>query len=40
VEPGLYRPEAWGIRIEDAVVVREDGCEVLTGFTKELVETD
>jgi Xaa-Pro aminopeptidase len=39
VEPGLYRPDAWGIRIEDAVVVGEEGCEILTGYTKELVET-
>jgi Xaa-Pro aminopeptidase len=38
VEPGVYRPDAWGIRIEDAVVVAEDGCEILTGFTKELLE--
>jgi Xaa-Pro aminopeptidase len=38
VEPGVYRPDAWGIRIEDAVVVTEDGCEILTGFTKELLE--
>ena len=39
VEPGIYRPGAWGIRIEDLVVVTDDGCEVLTGFTKGLTET-
>lgn len=39
VEPGVYRPGAWGIRIEDLVVVTEAGCEVLTGFTKALTET-
>lgn len=39
VEPGLYRPGRWGIRIEDHVVVTEAGHEILTGFTKDLVET-
>jgi Xaa-Pro aminopeptidase len=37
VEPGIYLPGHGGIRIEDCVIVREDGCEVLTPFTKELV---
>ena len=37
VEPGVYVPGEFGIRIEDLVVVNEDGCEILTGFTKELV---
>jgi Xaa-Pro aminopeptidase len=37
VEPGIYLPERGGIRIEDLVVVRDDGVEVLTSFTKELV---
>ncbi len=39
IEPGLYRPGHWGIRIEDHVVVTESGHEILTGFTKDLVET-
>jgi Xaa-Pro aminopeptidase len=39
VEPGLYRPGRWGIRIEDHVVVTEAGHEILTGFTKDLVES-
>ncbi len=38
VEPGIYLPdEGVGVRIEDLVVVTEDGCERLTTFTKELV---
>jgi Xaa-Pro aminopeptidase len=37
VEPGLYLPGVGGCRIEDLVVVTDDGCEVLTRFTKGLV---
>jgi len=37
VEPGIYLPGLGGIRIEDLVIVTEDGPEVLTDFTKELV---
>jgi Xaa-Pro aminopeptidase len=37
VEPGIYHPGVAGIRIEDLVIVGEDGPEVLTSFTKELV---
>jgi Xaa-Pro aminopeptidase len=40
VEPGVYVPGEFGIRIEDLVVVRDDDCEILTGFTKELVTVD
>ncbi len=36
VEPGLYYPEWGGIRLEDVVVVREDGCECLTEMPEEL----
>ncbi len=38
VEPGIYLPdEGCGVRIEDLVLVTEDGRERLTEFTKELV---
>jgi Xaa-Pro aminopeptidase len=37
VEPGIYLPGEGGVRIEDLVLVTEDGRERLTHFTKELL---
>lgn len=38
IEPGIYLPEEnFGVRIEDLVLITEDGCEVLNKFTKELI---
>ena len=36
IEPGVYFPGEWGIRIEDTVLVREHDCETLTGIPKNL----
>jgi Xaa-Pro aminopeptidase len=32
IEPGLYRRDLGGVRVEDMVVVREDGCENLNSL--------
>lgn len=36
-EPGLYGPGAFGVRIEDDVLVTETGCQSLTTFPKDLM---
>ena len=38
IEPGIYNPGIGGIRLEDDVVVRADGHEVLSSLPLELVE--
>ena len=34
-EPGIYLPGRFGVRIEDVMILREDGCEVITKAPKE-----
>ena len=36
IEPGIYLEGNMGVRIEDLVLVTEDGCEILNSFDKEL----
>lgn len=36
IEPGIYVPEVGGVRIEDDVLVTDDGVEILTQYPKEL----
>jgi len=38
VEPGIYLPGIGGVRIEDSVIVRDGGCDILTASPKELVK--
>ena len=36
IEPGIYLPGDIGVRVEDLLIVTDDGREVLNSYTKEL----
>jgi Xaa-Pro aminopeptidase len=38
IEPGVYMPGKFGVRIEDTVLVTRTGCEILTPCTKAWIE--
>jgi Xaa-Pro aminopeptidase len=38
IEPGVYLPGKFGVRIEDTVAVTRTGCEILTPSTKAWIE--
>jgi Xaa-Pro aminopeptidase len=37
IEPGIYIPDWGGVRLEDTVVVTQDGCRTLTKVSKQLM---
>ena len=37
VEPGIYLPDEFGVRIEDFVIIKKDGCENMTLAPKNLI---
>lgn len=37
IEPGIYIPDKFGIRIEDMCIVKENGCENISSINKELL---
>lgn len=37
IEPGVYLPGKFGVRIEDLVLVTKDGCKVLNSYSKDLL---
>ena len=37
VEPGIYVPGLGGVRIEDLVMITDEGVELLNHFSKDLI---
>jgi Xaa-Pro aminopeptidase len=40
VEPGVYQPGFGGVRIEDDVLVKKDGLELLTKSSRDFQELE
>ena len=40
VEPGVYIPEFGGVRIEDDILIKKDGIEILTKANRNLIEIE
>ncbi|WKD48137.1 M24 family metallopeptidase [Microbulbifer spongiae] len=40
VEPGIYIPGWGGVRIEDDILVKDEGIDLLTNFPRKLIEID
>jgi len=36
IEPGIYLPGKFGVRIEDIVIATKDGCDILNKTSKDL----
>lgn len=39
IEPGVYLPSKFGVRLEEIVAVTTDGCEILSGLSREVYVT-
>lgn len=37
-EPGIYIPGKFGVRIEDMILITDDGCETFSHSPKQLIE--
>ena len=38
IEPGIYIAGWGGVRIEDDVIIKDNGCEILNKTTKDIIE--
>lgn len=38
IEPGIYIPGGFGVRIEDMAIITKDSCEILTKISKKLIK--